>query len=757
MARTNIPPPILFQIRPANKGMNVSVPPQSIQNQESSYSMNIRYNRGRQVFRQGFRLKYSGARESIQLIDAVKDTEGLGNLVAFGPKGVYLEASNALVRVDVYNGLGTGQLIYPYLGMDPSVGEFVSVDSGEGKYDFVEANSGALLPTSGYANIMAMTNGKSVGIIILAYTGIGSNVEGEVLKAIGAPSVARTLAIFDNRLIIGGTEDGDAEIGWSSYGRFDWWNTGIYTDTGRQVLGDSPDKIQAMKRLGSYLIVYKEDSIHLARKSFIDSPALYFELAPTQGNGCAAPKSVVDLGERHIFVGSDNVYIFSLQGIKAVGGRIKQEMFYGDNGILPKYINNCVGAHSKQYGEYWLFVASGKWPSNGAADIDNILVNPQMWDDDADDEPDDWIVQKDGDGTSATQTGMSLFGIHTSRLAFTTGTYVQLLQQVDLNEVIHDKTFALMIWYKASGTGTMRLTVQSRNGGGANPETPLVYVVPVVAGTTLTYVYASFTVDDADAEMLSLYLRVQTAGINLDVDAVHLVDITDVDSTYLIEDENQYKALTYINGLGEQQIIPFIVDKIGPYIPDTVWVYNYEEDSWAAWRLPMTGFGYDSLDDIVPISELVGTVEEQTWRYDEKRLEEAAPSAIIGQCDSNIYEIALTATMDWEGVLDVAFQAYWESKDFDLDRPAIDKTFSRLVMLHEASHPPVVVTVGVTTDSGLTWVNQDVTIRQGRVETFADFFVTGPQVRFRVKATTTGFLLTGYVVKIIPRGESNPY
>lgn len=757
MAKTKLPSPVIFQIRPANRGLNVSVPPQSLDVREASKIMNVRFNRGQQRFRDGFKLKYVGNRESVLWIDVVYDDEGFSNLVTFTKGGIFVESGGAFILTDVYDGLGGGKLTFPYLNQDPTQ-DFIVVDVGEGKYDFVEANGGAVYPASGdYAGLMAFCNGTTDGIIVLAYTGVGTNVEGEVLTASGAPSQARCVVVFDNRLLALGTEDNRSEVRWSSKGRWDWWDPGTYPDAGSYVLGDSPDWIQAGRRLGDYLIIYKERSIYIGRKSLIDDPAIYFDPAPGQGIGLAGPNTVGDLGEEHIFLGWDDVYVFSLRNLEPVGTRIKQELFYGENGILPQYLGQCTGIIAEEYDEYWLFVPTGKWPGNGGEAINNVLTNPQMWDDDADNEPDDWTVVADGDGATTKQTGISLFGSHASRLTFSTGTYCLIQQMYDKNANIDDTGWACMVWAKADGAGTLRLKAESFNSAGAGATTIFDRTFTLAASTTLQQFRASGLVDDADAEQVRLQISIETAGVNLDVDAAHLIDITSVDDDYIIEDSAQYKSVAYINGLLEKQEIPFIVDEIGPWLADTCWVYNYEEDAWSCWRLPCTGFGYDALEDIVAISELIGTIEEQTWRYDEKRLEAFAPTNLLGQCDGNVYEASSLASKDWQGVLDVAFQAYWESKDFDLDRPAMDKTFSRLIMFHNTDHPPVVVSVAVSTDSGLTWQEQDVTIRQGYVNTFADFFVTGPQVRFRVKATTTGFLLNGYAVKIIPRGESHAY
>jgi len=78
-------------------------------------------------------------------------------------------------------------------------------------------------------------------------------------------------------------------------------------------------------------------------------------------------------------------------------------------------------------------------------------------------------------------------------------------------------------------------------------------------------------------------------------------------------------------------------------------------------------------------------------------------------------------------------------------------------MFHEVSHPATVVTIGISMDSGITWTEQDITMRTGFTETFCDFLATGRQARFRFKAQTPGFNLTGLSIKVAPRGEAYAY
>ena len=752
--------PVFFPIVPPNAGMNTSVAPTAIATGESPDCFNVRFSKRRLLVRSGFKLKYKGCRETPLWVDVVYSA-GLTKLVVFGQDGIYYESGDAFVLCPLYDGIG-GEDSYPYLSMDPASTN-ISVDVGEGKYDFVTAFSGAVYPAADkYGDIMAMCNGTSDGIIIIAYTGEADPVEAEICTAAGAPTLGRVVVIFDNRLVVLGTEDSNSEARWTEQGRFDHWDPGTYPSAGSYLLGDSPDWIQAARRLGEYLIVYKERSMYIGHRSFIADPAIIFTPAPGQGIGLAGPMTVGDLGEEHIFLGWDDVYTFSLKTMEPVGTRIKQELFYGPNGILPQYLSNCTGVVAEEFDEYWLFVPTGKWPG-GADDaaISNLIVNPILIDDAADDEPDDWTVDTKVSGTAAISTG-GLFGNSLFELADPEDEGVNFLQTYDFTALQGTGIeLTMRIWlipvagHAVDGCKFKVDLVETDGADGDGTTHTFNFTYAATVYDIETHEDMSFVSEDADFEKLRVVITLDN-DTEIHFDAVHLLNITNVDSSYLTTNGTA-KVLGYLDGSLEVQEIPFIVDSIGKWLPDTVWVFNYEENAWSAWRMPMTGFGYDSLANIISIAELTGLVSEQGWRFGERRSDKLAPTNLIGECDGNVYEVSELSARDWGGVLNTSFLAYWQSKDINLNVPGIDKTFSRVILYHETSHSPMTVTVGISLDSSLTWTEIDVTIRVGRTSTFADFFVTGPQARFQVKCVPPGFVINGFAVKILPRGEANDY
>jgi len=438
--------PVIFHVRPCTKGLDTSLPPQSIDMRASPSMLNVRFDYNQVQTRDGFKIKYFGCQNPIMLIDILYDQAGNSDLMAFTTDKIYqLDTANSMFKpmfiskkgTMVANGtLGQGYItptvpadknklirgmeIYHvnmvstdgtyiigwdstsnriYLSADVdadgaavtvTIGEKVTLtasmssdycmaDVGEGTFkpnrinmstrDVGAGSDGVVYPTTGYADIMAFTNAKNGPIVIIPSTDCRdvNSLRGELIEAAGA-SGCRSVVTYDNRLMILGTSDNPSEVKWSVAETFEDFTS---DGSGSAIVGDSPDYIQRGIRMGDLLMVYKERSIFVGRKTGISNPAISFEPAPGQGIGLAAPMSIGDLGEEHIFLGWDDVYIFSITGMEPIGSQIKDDLFgYSGtgNGIRPEYIKRCVGTIVEEYDEYWLFVPTGRVPA-----ITNIM------------------------------------------------------------------------------------------------------------------------------------------------------------------------------------------------------------------------------------------------------------------------------------------------------------------------------------------------------------------------------------------------
>ena len=748
------PKPMTFQIRPPVRGLNTDNPPTEIDLRQSPNTVNTRFKQGRIQLRQGFERKYAGADEAILWIDTLYDS-GETVVVAFTPKWVYyLNSEDVLVPMTIWNGNGGTEYTGPFT-MESLV-SYLSIDVGEGSYSFDGANDGNEYPTeASIGDLLVMVNGTTDGVFVFAYTGQDSLCEGEMINpdrgddkppgddtydTTDCPQGGRSVAIFDNRIFIGGDENEPSVIHWSSRGEFDKWSS--LDGGGFYALGDSPDWIQSMKRLGEYLIVYKERSIYIGQTTGLVDPPVRFEAAPGQGIGLAAPNSVGDLGEEHIFLGWDNVYVFSMRSIKPIADSIRDDLFYGEYGILPEYLDNCTGVIAEEFGEYWLFVPTGRWPSgtatgDGTPEVTNVITNPAFnYALDATDK--EWATT--GTVTRDADDG-SLFGPNVVELAASA-----TLTKNDIGDTTGG-TYSLVLWAFVD-SGTANITIEIDDALSANEFTTTFDITE----TSSTRFVRSF---DVTSDIDTLTITVNSGTVK--IDAMHLVSFEGVDDGFIFEETDGNFSVGFLNSLDEPQPIPLIISAVGAYMPDTVWVYNYEYNAWSVWRLPMSGFGYDSINAIKAVSGITGTIAEQTWRFDEKRLTTLAPTNLIGQPDGQVYEMQKDSEVDWGGVLDLPILGFWESKDFDLDAPHMDKTLSRVLIYHDPTHPPVDLIVSASTNGGLDWTDQTITIASDQAYSIADFFVTGSQVRFRVRGETPGFFIDGFGVKIIPRGESHAF
>ena len=115
----------------------------------------------------------------------------------------------------------------------------------------------------------------------------------------------------------------------------------------------------AIKFKGDYLVVIKDRSIWVGYATG-DSDVFVFEQKIT-GAGCAAGKTIEDLGDEIIFLGWDDVYIFdginyeSIAENDALNIHVREKIF--DN-LNPEQIGKSFGVIIESQKEYWLFVPS---------------------------------------------------------------------------------------------------------------------------------------------------------------------------------------------------------------------------------------------------------------------------------------------------------------------------------------------------------------------------------------------------------------
>lgn len=142
-----------------------------------------------------------------------------------------------------------------------------------------------------------------------------------------------TLRYVGNFLLLGNTvENGNQRpqrVRWSCIGQITGWK--IVTDNiawqeaGYGDFTDDVSAVQAICPLGNYVVVYKEESIN--RMYYVGGTTIWKTYPAIIGKGCIGPLAVVDLGDKHIFVGKENIYSFDLMTPKRIGDQWAEYFF----------------------------------------------------------------------------------------------------------------------------------------------------------------------------------------------------------------------------------------------------------------------------------------------------------------------------------------------------------------------------------------------------------------------------------------------
>jgi len=134
---------------------------------------------------------------------------------------------------------------------------------------------------------------------------------GDTLVALGGspPTWARTLCIFQNRIVLGGTQEGGTaysqRIRWSSIGTTETWSGGT---SGYIDLDVTPDWVMHIKLFKSKCLVYKDYS--LWELVYVGGTRVFNPELKIMNTGCSAPNTIVDLGDVHVFFSGSGILSF---------------------------------------------------------------------------------------------------------------------------------------------------------------------------------------------------------------------------------------------------------------------------------------------------------------------------------------------------------------------------------------------------------------------------------------------------------------
>ena len=188
------------------------------------------------------------------------------------------------------------------------------------------------------------------------------------LTALGGspPGTAACLATFQTYLLAGATNASLRLVRWTDTGVATAWSGG---DAGNLTLFQSPGPVYRLIPLGEACIAYRPTGIHVL--FYVGSPFIFAQRQIYSTGGLIAPRAVADLGPRHIYWGTDNVYLFDGANRVPIATEIFQDMLDDVDPSFQSYIHAAI--HWEQKEVYFFYprtgdvgVASRAWVYNYA-------------------------------------------------------------------------------------------------------------------------------------------------------------------------------------------------------------------------------------------------------------------------------------------------------------------------------------------------------------------------------------------------------
>ena len=169
------------------------------------------------------------------------------------------------------------------------------------------------------------------------------------------------ISFFDRLLLLGTNEDGTAypyRVRWGELGKTSEWKEsegGGYYD-----LVEDPSGIQGAELLGNWVVIYCGQSIWLGM--YVGGIVVNSFNRVVPNMGCRAPRTVIDLGGEHVFMGEDDVYRFNGgSNPLGVGEAIRDELY---GGVARKHHRRCFAALERERKLYHLYVPYGNSAGN---------------------------------------------------------------------------------------------------------------------------------------------------------------------------------------------------------------------------------------------------------------------------------------------------------------------------------------------------------------------------------------------------------
>ena len=144
------------------------------------------------------------------------------------------------------------------------------------------------------------------------------------------------------------------------------WTPSVTTQCTTGLLVDTPGEIRGLKRLGDYILAYKERSMYVGR--YVGSPSVFqWTLVPGEV-GALSQECIVNTGSSHLFIGNENFYTFSGTLPQPIGDPVRKWFF---SNLNPAYKYRCSASIDRTTGNVYFYFAS-KRSTDGS--LDSCLV-----------------------------------------------------------------------------------------------------------------------------------------------------------------------------------------------------------------------------------------------------------------------------------------------------------------------------------------------------------------------------------------------
>lgn len=200
---------------------------------------------------------------------------------------------------------------------------------------------------------------------------VQASLPGASFAAIAGAPIAQNICVASGFVMVTNMTNGAlgaAPDGWQCSALFDHtsWTPSAATQSAAGRMVDSPGPIVATAALGSDVVAYKGNSMYLGR--YIGPPIIWAWQRIPGDTGCIGQKAVVEVVDRHFFVGNNDIYVFDGTAPQSIGAPVKN-FFFGD---LAASFRHLVVAASDLERELVYFY----YPSRNSADggLDRCLI-----------------------------------------------------------------------------------------------------------------------------------------------------------------------------------------------------------------------------------------------------------------------------------------------------------------------------------------------------------------------------------------------